>query len=212
MRRRTLELVVAAVILVGILIVQLVVVHGSATSQRALVAASPTAKQTATITPHPSATALPRPTPIPTSILSDFITRAIARTNYYRAKFAPTCPQLTYNPLLTLAAYRHSEDMALHGFLLHTGSDGSTIPDRLRAVGYHFSTWAENITWYAPTPEQAVDDWFNETPPNDGHRRNILGCTLREVGIGYYYAPHDAVGAHNYWTEDFGSPCNPACL
>ena len=149
---------------------------------------------------------------MPTSLVSAYITRAIARTNMYRTQFAPTCPQLQYNAQLTLAAYLHSKDMALHGILSHYGSDGSTIPERLKAVGYHFSTWAENITWYAPTPEQAIDDWFNETPPNDGHRRNILGCTLTQVGIGFYYDPHDSANAHYYWTEDFGTPCNPYCL
>jgi uncharacterized protein YkwD len=211
--RRILELSVAAGILIVVLVAQFVIIHNQGVRHTTL-AAGPTATHGAT--PGRTATAKPKPghvvTPVPTSLKSDFITRAIARTNMYRRQYAPTCPQLAYNANLTLAAYRHSEDMALHGFLSHSGSDGSTIPQRFKAAGYHFSTWAENITWYATTPEQAVDDWFNETPPNDGHRRNILGCTLKEIGIGFYYNPHDAPGAHNYWTEDFGSPCNPYCL
>ena len=193
------------------MLVTLAARHQAPAKNTTLVVATATTQRTAT-TPPRRPTTQPQPTPEPTNITSDFITRVIARTNMYRAKFIPQCPQLTYNPLLTLAAYRHSEDMAQHGILSHSGSDGSTIPDRFRAVGYHFSTWAENITWYAPTPEQAVDDWFNETPPNDGHRRNILGCTLREIGVGFYYDAHDTAGAHFYWTEDFASPCNPACL
>ena len=206
MRRVTLVMGVCAAALVVMLLVQLVVIHNLQVHQTTFAGAfapSPAATSTA---PTPGATSVRRaPTPLPTSVQSDFITRAIARTNMYRAKFAPTCPQLKYNAQLTLAAYRHSEDMALHGFLNHTGSDGSTVPQRLSAAGYHYTTWAENITWYATTPEQAVDDWFNETPPNDGHRRNILGCTLRDIGIGYYDNPHDPVGAKTYWTEDFGS-------
>jgi uncharacterized protein YkwD len=204
--RRTVELAVAAALLVAVLLFQLTVAHTPRAAQQTTLAAASTAPPT----PQPS----PRPTLtlVPTSLVSSYITRAIARTNMYRAEYAPTCPQLQYNAQLTLAAYLHSQDMALHGFLSHYGSDGSTVPERLKAAGYHFSTWAENVTWYAPTPEQAIDDWFNETPPNDGHRRNILGCTLTQVGIGFYYNPHDSANAHYYWTEDFGAPCNPYCL
>jgi hypothetical protein len=25
----------------------------------------------------------------------------------------------------------------------------------------------------------------NETPPNDGHRLNLLNCSLKDVGVGY---------------------------
>ncbi len=150
-------------------------------------------------------TARPTPTPVPTSLASDFITRVIARTNLYRREYAPQCPQLVYEPHLTEAAYLHSKDMALHGVLSHTGSDGSTVPERLEAAGYHFSTWAENINWYWPAPEETVDKWFDETPPNDGHRLNILGCTLTQVGVGVYVNPTDPAGMHIYWTEDFGS-------
>ncbi len=209
MRRTTSILGIVAAALVVMLLVQLIVLQRMQTRQTVLVAAasaSSTSVVTVTGLASPTATVgAHQPTPVPTSIQSDFITRAIARTNTYRAKYAPNCPQLRYNAQLTLAAYRHSADMALHGFLNHNGSDGSTVPQRLSAAGYHYTTWAENVTWYKATPEQAVDAWFNETPPNDGHRRNILGCTLHEVGIGFYDNPHDAVGARYYWTQDFGS-------
>jgi uncharacterized protein YkwD len=168
--------------------------------------ASATATATATLTP----TVTPKPTltPIPTSLASDFITRVIARTNMYRAKYAPQCVQLTYNAQLTLSAFRHSEDMAIHGTLNHTGSDGSSPPQRMSAAGYHYLTWAENIGWYFSSPEEVVDKWFDEVPPDDGHRLNILSCTLHQIGVGVYYT---AVGtgpvqSHYYWTQDFGTP------
>ena len=42
---------------------------------------------------------------------------------------------------------------------------------------------------------------YNEVPPNDGHRVNILSHTFRQVGIDVYYdARH-----HKLWfTQDFG--------
>ena len=42
---------------------------------------------------------------------------------------------------------------------------------------------AENIAAGYPTPEAVIDAFFNETPPNDGHRRNLLNCGLRDVGF-----------------------------
>nr|MBA3826008.1 CAP domain-containing protein [Ktedonobacterales bacterium] len=171
MRRISGALGFVAAGLVAMLLVQLLVIHGMQTRQtvaRGVAPPSPTTVPTVKVSPSPTP-ARSQPTPVPTSIQSDFITRAIARTNMYRVKYAPTCPQLRYNAQLTLAAYRHSADMALHGFLNHNGSDGSTIPQRLSAAGYHYTTWAENVTWYKAIPEQAVDAWFNETPPNDGH-------------------------------------------
>jgi uncharacterized protein YkwD len=210
--RRIVELGVAATILIAVLLIQLLVIHSQGMLHTTAQAVATAGSSATTTTLSPTAAADPHPSPVPTSLMSDYITRAIARTNHYRATYAPNCPQLTYNADLTLAAYLHSQDMATHGFLSHSGSNGSTVPERLKAAGYHFSTWAENVTWYAPTPEKAIDDWFNETPPNDGHRRNILGCTLTQVGIGFYYDAHDTPGAHYYWTEDFGAPCNPYCL
>jgi len=49
--------------------------------------------------------------------------------------------------------------------------------------------------------------WFNETPPNDAHRKNILNCALHDIGVGYVYLASDPgkVTSHTYWTEDFGT-------
>ena len=164
------------------------------------------AKPTATATP--TATQAPTLTPVPTSLASDIITRVIARTNMYRAQYAPQCPALTYSAQLTESAFLHSKDMAIHGSLSHTGTDGSTPPQRMSAAGYHYSTWAENVGWYFSSPEEVVDQWFNEQPPNDGHRRNILSCTLHQIGVGYYYTATatGALNSHYYWTQDFGTP------
>ena len=71
----------------------------------------------------------------------------------------------------------------------------------------HHRLVAENIAWGATSPEQVVDAWYFESPPNDAHRKNILNCGLREIGVGYYYLANDPgkVTAHTYWTQDFGT-------
>jgi uncharacterized protein YkwD len=93
--------------------------------------------------------------------------------------------------------------MAQNDFFSHTGSDGSSFTDRLIRAGYTFSAAAENIAAGTTTPERTVDGWMN----SEGHRRNILNCELREIGVGYAYLENDtgSVNYHHYWTQDFGT-------
>jgi uncharacterized protein YkwD len=127
--------------------------------------------------------------------------QVVAVTNTYRA--AHGCGPLTLNPQLSAAANEHSEDMATHDYFSHTSQDGSSPWDRIRRAGYRYSSAAENIAAGYPTAESVVAGWYNEVPPNDGHRRNILDCTLTDVGIGY--AENGASTYHIYWTQDFAS-------
>jgi len=152
----------------------------------------------------PTPTALPS-VGTPTQV-QDFANRVIARTNMYRAQFG--CPALQMNATLMGTAEYHSEDMALHDFVGHDSSDGTTAWDRMYRAGYHYAIVEENVAWGQTTPEQAVDAWFIETPPNDLHRKNILNCQVVDVGVGYYYLAIDPgkITNHTYWTQDFGRP------
>jgi uncharacterized protein YkwD len=146
--------------------------------------------------PDIAATATPR---------SDFISRVIARTNSYR--LANGCPALTMNAILMGTAQGHSQEMALRDYVGHNSADGTSPWDRIKAADYNYQLVAENIAWGATSPEQVVDAWFFESPPNDAHRKNILNCGLHEIGVGYYYLANDPgnVTAHTYWTQDFGT-------
>ena len=110
---------------------------------------------------------------------------------------------LTLNPQLEASAQRHSQDMADNDFLEHTGSDGSSSSDRAQQEGYPSSFVGENIAAGQTTPEEAMASWMNETPPNDGHRRNILSPDYSEMGIGYAFSA--TTEYKHYWTQDFGS-------
>jgi uncharacterized protein YkwD len=136
---------------------------------------------------------------------SDFVSRVIARTNSYRV--ANGCPTLTTNAILMGTAQGHSQEMALRDYVGHNSADGTSPWDRIKAAGYNYRLVAENIAWGATSPEQVVDGWFFESPPNDAHRKNILNCALHEIGVGYYYLASDPgkVTAHTYWTQDFGT-------
>jgi uncharacterized protein YkwD len=98
----------------------------------------------------------------------------------------------------TRAGDRHSRDMASHSFLGHWGTDGS-IPEQRYTESGGTDMVFENafcITDEKPREldpalaidpadiERAEDMFFNEVPPNDGHRKNILKKNHSRVGIG----------------------------
>ncbi len=105
---------------------------------------------------------------------------------------------------LQAAARAHSTDMACNDFLSHTGSDGSTVRDRIARQGYSW-TWAgENI--YATgnisssAPQQVFDWWMNSA----AHRANLLSPNYTDIGLGYMYKPDSSYGG--YFTAVFARP------
>lgn len=111
---------------------------------------------------------------------------------------------LSLNPQLNRAAEGHSESMALDDFFSHTGADGSTPFERIRAEGYEYQTAAENVAAGYATPADVVEGWMN----SPGHRANILNGSLTELGVGYYYLANDTgtINYNHYWTQVFGTP------
>lgn len=100
---------------------------------------------------------------------------------------------LEYNETLETVARLHGEDCRQRGSCDHTGSDGSTVKERVGRSGYQAQGAAE-VMVYEYTPQGAVDWWMDEVPPDDPHRRTLLGEFLTEIGIavvptdqGYYY-------------------------
>lgn len=133
----------------------------------------------------------------------DFAGRVVERTNTYRAEYG--CLPLKLNQQLARAALRHSTDMALHDFVSHMGSDGSSFVSRSEDAGYwNWFLMAENIGAGYTTPEQVVDAWMAS---GGGHRDNIINCEFKDIGVGYYYLENDegATNYHTYWTQVFGA-------
>ncbi|WP_416985777.1 CAP domain-containing protein [Streptomyces sp. T028] len=116
----------------------------------------------------------------------------LALVNAERAKAG--CSPLTENAKLAKAAQDHSQDMADHKNMSHTGSDGSSMTDRLSRVGYEFRSAGENVAAGYNSPESVMDGWMNSS----GHKANILNCGFKEIGIGLAQPGY-------YWTQDFGS-------
>jgi uncharacterized protein YkwD len=131
-----------------------------------------------------------------------FIQQVIDLTNLQRQQ-AGLSP-LTLNQKLNVAAQSHSVDMALNDFFGHTGSNGSSVFDRVTSAGYNYNLAAENIAVGYATPRSVVKAWMN----SPGHRANILYPSLREIGIGFYFIDIDPGAAtyRYYWTQNFGTP------
>src|SRR5215211_1459410 len=108
-------------------------------------------------------------------------------------------PQLAVNAALTAAAQGHSIDMACHGLISHSGSDGSSPSQRIAAAGYAASR-ASEIIYGSGYPQTAFDWWMSDQI----HRNEILSPYVTEIGVGYAYVQGTSSGG--YYTVDFASP------
>lgn len=150
-------------------------------------------------------------TPVATATcnLPDFTNAVMARVNQWRASgancgsegsFGPA-PALAWNNLLTQAATGHSQDMAANNFFSHTGSNNSSLADRIDAVGYSWSSIGENIAAGQTTVNQVVDGWI----ASPGHCANIMNPAFVHVGVAC--VPGTASTTYRtYWTMDLGKP------
>ena len=96
------------------------------------------------------------------------------------------------------AGRRHAEDMARHGYTAHWGTDGSVPEQRYTEAGgadlvfenaaCFFDGTTREIDAapkYDPVELEKIETAFMaETPPNDGHRQNILKPRHTHFGVG----------------------------
>jgi uncharacterized protein YkwD len=139
----------------------------------------------------------------------EYQNEVIRLTNIEREK-AGLAP-LVRNALLTQAAEGHVRDMdEKDSFLRHTGSNGSTPLDRIKATGYA-AAWfdmgngqlrgipLENAASGQRSPVEVVAGWMN----SEGHRNAILDSAAKEIGVGFQY---DNETQQTYWVQNFGNP------
>jgi hypothetical protein len=103
-------------------------------------------------------------------------------------------PLLEVDELATTVATRHAEDMATGEFTSHWGRNGWKPYHRYSFTGGYHAT-QENVsaadsTWSSKLEDLKQDTaylhvrLYQETPPNDGHRKAILGPQNTHVGFG----------------------------
>lgn len=157
-----------------------------------------TATATLTVTGD-GVVAPPEPPPLPgiatcdPSVVLDGEEQAFLEAlNSYRAGIG--APPLVASPALTIAADRHSDDMAAGAFLDHTGSDGSTPGERAAQSGYPDTVVDETVLSGLETGSNALFGWLSSPT----HAATLLDPAYNAVGIAR------TEGAEWYWTADFG--------
>lgn len=116
-----------------------------------------------------------------------------------QARAADGKQPLKMNAKLVAAAEFHANDMNDNNFFSHTGSNGSSVSNRVENQGYSWSGVAENIANGQRTVQQVHDTWMN----SPGHKRNILNANYTEVGM---------ARVANLWVQVFARPLNSSFL
>jgi len=130
--------------------------------------------------------------PISAVLLKELQASLLTMINEERA--IERVPPVAMNDLATRVAAAHAVDMARGKFVSHWGSDGRKPYHRYSSAGGIDAT-EENVsaasnTWSLKPADIAQDvaylhvRLYNETPPNDGHRKTILAPKQTHVGIG----------------------------
>lgn len=144
---------------------------------------------------QPPATEAPAPPPADVRVDTGVAGRVIALTNAQRA--AAGLSPLSANGALTAAAAAHSKDQAAHNKMTHTGSNGSTLSQRISAAGFAWHTIGENVAMGYGSADSVMDGWMNSA----GHRANILKADFTSIGVAVAYSADGTP----YWTMDLGA-------
>jgi uncharacterized protein YkwD len=92
---------------------------------------------------------------------------------------------LQNNEKLAQVARNYSRQMSEKNFFSHTGWDGSTLSERVRAGGVFYWMVGENLFKsknISQPVSPAVEGWL----ASPGHRENILRPMFRETGVGVW--------------------------
>jgi uncharacterized protein YkwD len=108
------------------------------------------------------------------------------------------CGPLVLDRRLGLAAQAHAADMARQRYFAHDSRNGEDAGQRVRDEGYSWQRYGENIARGPGSSSAVVNGWMR----SPGHRRNILDCRLREMGLGLAYDRRH----RPYWVQDFATP------
>jgi uncharacterized protein YkwD len=117
-----------------------------------------------------------------------------------REMFAAVPPLVLAPPALDRAASEHSQDMADHNYMDHTGRDGSTPADRVTRTGYKWKAVGENLASGILTPDEVVSGWVG----SPHHCENLMDPRFTQMSVAY--AVNTASNNGIYWTQLFGTP------
>ena len=110
------------------------------------------------------------------------------------------------SPTLVKSAMAHNLMMAKYNLMSHQCPGEASPGTRMKNAGYTWWNWCENIGWTSDETITGIDNMqkamFNERPPADDHRLNILG-NFKALGLSVYV---DAKNHKIWYTQDFATP------
>lgn len=115
-----------------------------------------------------------------------------------RHRAAHQLEPVAWDEVAAQAARRHAADMTRVGFTAHWGSDGSVPEQRYSEAGGRHLVQENAACFFDGVPreldpnpsydaaqlERIEDAFYDELPPNDGHRTNILKRWHTGLGVG----------------------------
>ena len=113
--------------------------------------------------------------------------------------FAAAAP-LTLNATLGRAALAYAQELARHGYMEHTGRDGSSPAQRVTRSGYRWRATGENLASGIMAPEEVIAGWLGSPE----HCANLMDPAFSEIGVGFGVNARDERGV--YWALEFGRP------
>lgn len=159
--------------------------------------------------PTPSLSPVPSATRPPQTSTRPAVEKVLELINKARAQAG--LPAYTLTSGLLRSSSRHDAQMANGCGLSHQCPGEPSLGARETAAGVPWTMAGENIGEGGPVPDSSAmiahmavvltQDMLNETPPNDGHRQNILSSEFHHIGIA---VRRDSSGA--VWvTQDFSN-------
>lgn len=102
-------------------------------------------------------------------------------------------PLIMDNTLLQIARYR-SNHMIQYNYFDHTTPIGEKWTTLLDAIGYQYTTTAENIAYNNYDPVELFNQWLNSS----GHRANMMNSSNNKIGIGVIYGNNKYMGTQTF--------------
>ena len=177
---------------------------GLALAAAGLIAPTAQAAQPGQVAQPPQAVAPTTTTAVSTTNQKAWATAVFDQLNAERAQNG--LKALRWSDRLFYSAHRHNLAMAQQNTLSHQLPGEASLGDRV-TVFYAWSSCGENIGWNGLRSQAGAlaleTAMYGETPPNDGHRRNILSTSFADVGVDVI---DDSAHGRIWLTTDFGRP------
>ena len=142
-------------------------------------------------------------TPSPETVLNLLnAMRALGAICHQTGGAAVAAP-LRWSANLAAVAEAQSREMAVLNRMGHRDSLNRNLSERLTAMGYRFSTAAENVAVGYPSLGEVVDAWLESEP----HCDNLMNAKVLELGLACSDARSGGdPGENRYWTLVLGAP------